>query len=68
MVARFEKSMEDWPGEIIVDPKCGEKMACEVFDLSTDEVYGRFPDLKMADTFIAGLEESLAQQVQVRQV
>ena len=68
MVKKFEDSMEDWPGETILEPKKNEKMACEVFDLSTDEVYGRFPDLKMADMFTAGLEESLAQQVQVRQV
>ncbi len=68
MVEGFEKSMEDWPGETIVQPKQNAKMSCEVFDLMTNEVYGRFIGIKQADMFIAGLGNEIAQQVQVRMI
>ena len=66
MVQKFEDSMEDWPGEILVRPE--RRMACEVFDLSTDEVYGQFPSVREADMFIAGLNDELTAQVQIRQI
>lgn len=67
MVKGFEKSMEDWPGEHMVPPHDECKMAWEVFDVSTNKVYGQFPDIFYADMFLNGLVDTdLAAQVQVR--
>lgn len=67
MVKGFEDSMEDWPGETIVQPEQNEKMTCEVFDVSTNAAYGRFPDMRYADMFLDSLAETdLASQVQIR--
>ena len=68
LIAGFKKSMEDWPGEIIVQPETDVKMSWEVFDVSTDEAYGQFPSLAEADMFIAGIDDNLAQHVHVRQM
>lgn len=67
LVKKFENAMEDWPGEVIVQPCNFQEMTHEVFDLSTGEIYGKFPSLREADTFIAGLAGTeLESQVQIR--
>lgn len=66
MVDSFKRSMEDWPGEIYVQPEA--KMTWEVYDLSNDEVHGQFPSLIDADMFLAGIDEDLAQRVHARPV
>lgn len=69
MVNGFEQSMEDWPGETMVQPEQNAKMTCEVFDLSTNEIYGQFPNIMQADSFLDGIAGTdLAAQVQIRTI
>lgn len=69
MVSGFEKNMEDWPGENIIFPRIDPKMTCEVFDVATNETYGRFLDIMHADMFLNGIADtSLASQVQIRNI
>ena len=68
MVEGFKKSMEEWSGEVIVQPQ-DPAMEYEVFELCTGNVLGQFSTLWHADQFIAGLAGTeLESQVQVRAI
>lgn len=68
LVDSFKKSMEDWPGETIVQPN-ENKMEYEVFELCTGKVLGQFLELWDADRYIAGLhDDNLESQVHVRKI
>ena len=66
-VKNFEDNMEDWPGETIVQPQEIKQMKYEVFNLMNGQIYGEFLDMYLADRFIVGLGNDIAQEVQMRQ-
>lgn len=69
LVDNFKKSMEDWPGELFVDPNAviaphkQDTMEYEVFDIMTNEICGMFPSLKEADEFLAGTSDAAEMHV-----